>query len=79
MPAIARDEVLVKIMSTAVNHLDLVEASGSLKHILPSTCLGYLAMSFQGLSNRSAVTLRNGRRVMPYSVRPAEWVRTRSM
>src|ERR1700685_4180405 len=32
---IARDEVLVKIKSTAVNHLDLVEASGSLKQILP--------------------------------------------
>jgi NADPH:quinone reductase-like Zn-dependent oxidoreductase len=35
LPAIARDEVLVKIRSTAVNHLDLVEASGSLKQILP--------------------------------------------
>jgi NADPH:quinone reductase-like Zn-dependent oxidoreductase len=34
-PAIARDEVLVKIRSTGVNHLDLVEASGSLKQILP--------------------------------------------
>jgi NADPH:quinone reductase-like Zn-dependent oxidoreductase len=26
VPAIARDEVLVKIKSTAVNHLDLVKA-----------------------------------------------------
>jgi len=26
-PTIARDEILVKIRSTAVNHLDLVEAS----------------------------------------------------
>src|SRR5271168_2660911 len=34
-PTIARDEVLVRIKSTAVNHLDLVEASGSLKQILP--------------------------------------------
>ena len=34
-PTIAGDEVLVKIRSTAVNHLDLVEASGSLKQILP--------------------------------------------
>ena len=34
-PTIARDEVLVKVRSTAVNHLDLVEASGSLKQILP--------------------------------------------
>ena len=34
-PAIARDEVLVKIKSTAVNHLDLVKASGALRQILP--------------------------------------------
>ena len=34
-PTIAPDEVLVKIKSTAVNHLDLVEASGSLKQVLP--------------------------------------------
>jgi len=26
-PTVARDEILVKIRSTAVNHLDLVEAS----------------------------------------------------
>jgi NADPH:quinone reductase-like Zn-dependent oxidoreductase len=34
-PTIARDEVLVKISSTAVNHLDLVEASGTARQILP--------------------------------------------
>src|SRR5271155_3621593 len=34
-PTIARDEDLVKIKSPAVNHLDLVEPSGSLKQILP--------------------------------------------
>src|SRR6202171_1580178 len=34
-PTIARDEVLVKIRSTAVNHLDLVEASGTARQILP--------------------------------------------
>jgi NADPH:quinone reductase-like Zn-dependent oxidoreductase len=34
-PAIARDEILVKIKSTAVNHLDLVKASGAAKQILP--------------------------------------------
>src|SRR5438270_6368106 len=34
-PTIARDEILVKIKSTAVNHLDLVEASGALRQILP--------------------------------------------
>jgi NADPH:quinone reductase-like Zn-dependent oxidoreductase len=34
-PTIARDEILVKVKSTAVNHLDLVEASGTLRQILP--------------------------------------------
>ena len=29
-PTIARDEILVKVRSTAVNHLDLVEASGTM-------------------------------------------------
>jgi NADPH:quinone reductase-like Zn-dependent oxidoreductase len=34
-PAIAPDEILVKIRSTAVNHLDLVKASGTARQILP--------------------------------------------
>jgi NADPH:quinone reductase-like Zn-dependent oxidoreductase len=34
-PAIAGDEVLVRVRSTAVNHLDLVKASGAVKQILP--------------------------------------------
>src|SRR5579862_627393 len=34
-PTIAPDEILVKVKSTAVNHVDLVEASGTLKQILP--------------------------------------------
>jgi NADPH:quinone reductase-like Zn-dependent oxidoreductase len=34
-PAIARDEILVKIRSAAVNHLDLVKASGTARQILP--------------------------------------------
>src|ERR1700743_2990418 len=35
MPTIARDELLVKVKSTAVNHLDLVKASGAARQILP--------------------------------------------
>ena len=35
VPAIAGDEVLVRIKSTAVNHLDLVEASGTARQIFP--------------------------------------------
>src|ERR1700688_5262957 len=34
-PPILRDEILVKIKSTAVNHLDLVEASGAARQVLP--------------------------------------------
>jgi NADPH:quinone reductase-like Zn-dependent oxidoreductase len=34
-PTIARDKILVKVRSTAVNHLDLVEASETARQILP--------------------------------------------
>jgi NADPH:quinone reductase-like Zn-dependent oxidoreductase len=34
-PTIARDEILVKVKSTAVNHLDLVKASGTARQIFP--------------------------------------------
>ena len=34
-PKIAGDELLVKVRSTAVNHLDLVKASGAIRQILP--------------------------------------------
>src|SRR6202140_3111173 len=35
VPPIAPDETLLKIKSTAVNHLDLVKASGAARQILP--------------------------------------------
>ena len=34
-PTIARDEILVKVKSTTVNHVDLVKASGTVRQILP--------------------------------------------
>ena len=34
-PRFARDEILVKVKSTAVNHLDLVKASGAARQVLP--------------------------------------------
>src|ERR1700691_4109832 len=34
-PTITRDEVLVKVKSTAVNHVDLVKASGTARQVLP--------------------------------------------
>ncbi len=50
-PTIAPDEIwLVKIKSTAVNHLDLVEAPPERQdRYSRSTCLGYLVMSFSGV------------------------------
>ena len=35
IPAIARDEILVRTRCTTVNHLDLVEASGRARQVLP--------------------------------------------
>jgi len=34
-PVIARDEILVRVKSTAVNHIDLVKASGTIRQVLP--------------------------------------------
>jgi NADPH:quinone reductase-like Zn-dependent oxidoreductase len=34
-PTIARDEILVKIKSTTVNHVDIVKASGTIRQIFP--------------------------------------------
>src|SRR5882762_2599542 len=34
-PTIAGDEILVKVKSTAVNHIDLVKASGTVRQVLP--------------------------------------------
>ena len=35
LPAIASGEILVKVKSTAVNHVDLVKASGTARQVLP--------------------------------------------
>src|SRR5262245_51731242 len=48
-PTIARDEVLVKVRCTAVNHLDLVEASGRLKQILPIDLAWITGHEFSGV------------------------------
>ena len=77
-PTIARDEVLVKIKSTAVNHLDLVEASGTARQIFPLDLPWIPGQSFQESSNKLVVTLRHMRQVMPCSATPPEWVRTRN-
>src|ERR1700692_4200343 len=48
-PTIARDEILVKIKSTAVNHLDLVKASGTVRQILPIALPWIPGHEFSGL------------------------------
>ena len=78
-PTIARDEILVKIRSTAVNHLDVVEASGTLRQILPIDLPWIPGHEFSGSSNRLAVTLQHVRQVMLYSGPLPECARTRSI
>lgn len=78
-PAIARDEILVKIKSTAVNHLDLVKASGTARQILPIDLPWIPGHEFQGSSNRLAVTLRHMRQAMPYSLPTRRAEHTRSI
>jgi NADPH:quinone reductase-like Zn-dependent oxidoreductase len=51
-PTIARDEILVKIRSTAVNHLDLVEASGTARQILPIDLPWIPGHEFSGVIER---------------------------
>jgi NADPH:quinone reductase-like Zn-dependent oxidoreductase len=49
MPVTARDEILVKTRSTAVNHLDLVKASGVARQILPITLPWVPGHEFSGV------------------------------
>lgn len=51
-PPVARDEILVKIKSTAVNHLDLVEASGTARQILPIDLPWIPGHEFSGVVER---------------------------
>src|SRR6202035_5071421 len=52
-PAIARDEILVKVKSTAVNHVDLVKASGTIKQIFPIDLPWIPGHEFSGVVERS--------------------------
>src|SRR5450631_970952 len=51
-PTIARDEILVKVKSTAVNHLDLVKASGAARQILPIDLPWIPGHEFSGVVER---------------------------
>jgi NADPH:quinone reductase-like Zn-dependent oxidoreductase len=52
-PTIAEDEVLVKVRSTAVNHLDLVEASGAAKEMFPIELPWTPGHEFSGVVERA--------------------------
>ena len=52
-PTIARDELLVKIKSTAVNYLDLVKASGKARQILPIDLPWIPGHEFSGVVEQS--------------------------
>src|SRR6201981_2633861 len=52
-PAIARDEVLVKVTSTAVNHVDLVKASGTARQVLPIDLPWIPGHEFSGVIEKS--------------------------
>src|SRR5947208_14678718 len=51
-PTIARDEILVKVKSTAVNHIDLVKASGTVRQILPIVLPWIPGHEFSGVVER---------------------------
>ncbi|PSJ62708.1 NADP-dependent oxidoreductase [Pseudaminobacter soli (ex Li et al. 2025)] len=51
-PVIADNEVLVKIRSTAINHLDLVEASGAAREVFPIDLPWIPGHEFSGIVER---------------------------
>ena len=51
-PKLAGDELLVKVKSTAVNYLDLVKASGTLRQILPIDLPWIPGHEFSGVVER---------------------------
>jgi NADPH:quinone reductase-like Zn-dependent oxidoreductase len=51
-PAVGDDEVLVKVKSTAVNHLDLLKASGNAKEFFPITLPWIPGHEFSGVVER---------------------------
>src|SRR5450432_1144697 len=52
-PTIGRDEILVKIKSTAVNHVDLVKACGTARQILPIDLPWIPGHEFSGVVEQS--------------------------
>jgi NADPH:quinone reductase-like Zn-dependent oxidoreductase len=58
-PSITDDEVLVKVRSTAVNHLDLVEASGMAKEFFPIQLPWIPGHEFSGVVERVGTRVKS--------------------
>src|SRR5436190_9422877 len=70
-PTIARDEILVKVKSTAVNHIDLVKASGTVRQILPIDLPWIPGHEFSGVVDQtSRPCTRSGMRPRPGRTSP---------
>ena len=67
-PTIARDEILVKIKSTAVNHLDLVKASGAARQILPIDLPWIPGHEFSGVTSFTTPS-RGATRIVVLTIR----------
>src|SRR5205085_10371104 len=57
-PTIAADEVLVKVTSTAVNHVDLVKASGVARQVLPIDLPWIPGHEFSGVVDQIALWMK---------------------
>ena len=78
-PTIAADEVLVKVTSTAVNHVDLVKASGVARQVLPIDLPWIPGHELSGVVDQIGSDVAGYAPVMLCSVPPAEGARTLSM
>ena len=78
-PTIARDEILVKIKSTAVNHLDLVKASGTARQILPIDLPWIPGHEYSGVVEQIGSDVAAWAPGDAVFGTPREWARTRSI
>jgi D-arabinose 1-dehydrogenase-like Zn-dependent alcohol dehydrogenase len=76
-PTISHDDILVRVKSTAVNHIDLVKASGKVRQILPIDLPWIPGHEFSGVVEQIGKDVAWLRRATPCSV-SATWAPTRS-
>ena len=59
-PTIARDEILVKINSTAVNHLDIILLPGGVLRLASAPCFEHAAGPLEGVRALFVMNHENG-------------------